>query len=99
MALGRAEGEVADLPVHPLAPQQAAVGEPLERKHATGRQQRRQVSRQHHVEIEIESAEAIDRQVSKKIVALNRYPVRIEHFSILWKLSIDEPLHVRVVEE
>src|ERR1700722_20010438 len=100
MSRRRAEPVIADFPIHvEMIAQKMAEGQAFEGKHAAGIEQTVQAGGQQHVEIEVEPAIAVNRQVAKEIVPLNAKTERVHDRPILREFFGDESLHRRIVEK
>ena len=73
--------------------------ESLEGKNAAALQKRRESGGQHYVQIEIEATVAINDQIPKKIIVLNRKPKRVEDFAVLLKFPINEGPYLLIIKK
>lgn len=94
------ERVVANLPVHSVRSAKEIIRRQFfKREHAARVQQAVQIICQEHVEVEIESAESINRQVSKEIKTLDRIREGIKDIVILREMSFQKRRHIFILEE
>lgn len=91
---------VADFPVHPIRIDEEWIdAQRLEGKDAVELEQGRQIRREKDVHVEIKAAELVNRQVSEKIVALNRDLEAMVRLPVFGRLAVDEGFNLAVVKE
>ena len=98
MAGGRSERIIADFPVHSSCAQVGIDREFFEGENAGVGCQLGDVAGKEDIEIEIKSAQPIDREVTEKIDSLDGKRKGVKRGAIFRKLPIDESRDVAVVE-
>ena len=100
MSRGRSKRVIPDLPIHAVgAPQIIVDRQLLEWKDAAEFQKTVQLRGQEHVEVEVESAEMIDRKIPEEIIPLDGIAEGMKNVPVFWEMRFQELLDLAIIKK